>query len=231
MAEREPTRRPSADEAALAPDAPTLAEEQPERHGRVGYGRFGRWTPLLLALAIGAVLAAAWAAERAGRPDAAERERLTGNVAGELAPDVTLTLLDGSPLRLADLRGRVVVLNFWASWCAPCRKEMPILQAFAERERERAGEAGAVVVGVGIRTDQDAAARAFVAELGVTYPVGRDNATDQPGVGPVEAAFGIPSAYPATVFIAPDGRVSRYHLGPISESQLEYAVTEAAAVP
>jgi thiol-disulfide isomerase/thioredoxin len=243
--EREPNHFPAADEsdgpdvpdapnahhapadrhAADAPDAPagaTLAEEQPDAHGRVGYGRFGKWTPLLLGVVILAVLAAAWAADRARQPDPAELERQTGNVAGELAPDVTLTLLDGSSLRLADLRGKVVVVNFWASWCAPCREESPTLQAFSQ-------EAGddVAVVGVGVRTDVDADARAFVERYKLTYPIGRDTATDQPGVGPIEAAFGIPSAYPATIFIAPDGRVTRFHLGPVTASQLAYGVDEA----
>lgn len=204
------------------PTGATLAEELPGEHGRVGYGRFGKWTPLLLGLLVAGILAAAWAADRARQPNAAELERQTGNVTGEMAPDVSLTLLDGTPLRLADLRGKVVVVNFWASWCVPCRTESPTLQAFSEA----AGEDTAVI-GVGIRTDRDADARAFVAEYGLTYPIGRDTDTDRPGVGPIEAAFGLPSAYPATIFIAPDGRVARYHLGPVSAAQLAYAVDEA----
>jgi cytochrome c biogenesis protein CcmG, thiol:disulfide interchange protein DsbE len=207
---------------AAAGERATLAEERPDEHGRVGYGRLGRLTPLLLALLIAAALVAIWAADRMRQPNAAERERQTGNIAGEQAPDVALTLLDGSTLRLADLRGKVVVLNFWASWCAPCREESPTLEAFSKE----AGEEVAVV-GVGIRTDNDADARAFVRQYGLTYPIGRDTDTDLPGVGPIEAAFGIPSAYPATVFIAPDGRVSRFHLGPVTRDQLAYAVNEA----
>lgn len=207
-----------------APDAPagaTLAEERPEAHGRVGYGRFGKWTPLLLGLLIVAVLVAIWAADRARQPDTAGVGGQSGVVTREMAPDVTLTLLDGTPLRLADLRGKAVVLNFWASWCLPCREESPILEAFSQ------GSTEAVVVGVGIRTDDDADARAFVEEYGLTYPIGRDTDTDRPGVGPIQAAFKLPEAYPATVFIAPDGRIIRYHLGPVSEAQLTYGVNEA----
>ena len=205
-------------------DGATLNDDEPGRHGRIGYGRLGGWTPLGLAVLLLLILGATWWFG-GGEESAAERERRTGNIQGEPAPDVTLTLLDGQPLRLADLEGKVVVLNFWASWCEPCRREAPILQALAA-EASATGEK-TVVVGVGIRTDDDGAARRFVADHGLTYPIGRDTATEEPGVGPIEKAFGVPSAYPSTLFIAPDGTVDRYHLGPISEAQLRYAIDEA----
>jgi|GEM_PF-416757 len=203
--------------------APTLADDGSGEHGRIGYGRFGAWSPLLLGLVILAALLGIWWFGH--RENAAERERRTGNVTGEMAPDFTLTLLDGTRLSLSDLRGQVVVVNFWASWCGPCREESPVLEAYSRQAAERGEDT--TIVGVGIRTDQDEDARAFVEEYGLTYPIGRDTDTDQPGVGPIEAAFGIPSAYPATVFIGPDGRVDRYHLGPITADQLAYAVAEA----
>jgi len=209
---------------ARANDDGTLNDDEPGRHGRIGYGRLGRWTPAGLAALLLLTLGAVWWFGR-GDETAAERERRTGNIQGEAAPDVTLTLLDSQPLRLADLEGNVVVLNFWSSWCEPCRWEAPILQALSE-ESARSGEE-TVVVGVGIRTDQDEAARSFVAEYGLTYPIGRDTATEEPGVGPIEQAFGIPSAYPSTLIIAPDGTVDRFHLGPISATQLRYAIDEA----
>jgi thiol-disulfide isomerase/thioredoxin len=202
----------------------TLDDDEPGRHGRVGYGRFGRWSPLGLAALLLLALGAIWWFGRDAE-SLAERERRTGNIQGEPAPDVTLTRLDGQPLRLADLAGNVVVLNFWASWCEPCRTEAPILQALSE-EAAATGEK-TVVVGVGIRTDDDEAARQFVIDYGLTYPIGRDTVTEEPGAGPIEKAFGIPSAYPSTLFIAPDGKVDRYHLGPISMAQLQYAIDEA----
>ena len=135
-----------------ATEAPALADDPDDAaadHGRVGYGRFGRYSPLALGCCWLLVVAGIWWTQR----DAAPGTAPLGQLAGEPAPDVTLTLLDGGSLRLADLRGDVVVLNFWASWCAPCRAEMPELQAYWDAAR-RAGEE-TTIVGVGIRTDVD----------------------------------------------------------------------------
>lgn len=204
--------------------APTLADDGAGDHGRIGYGRFGRLSPILLGLVILGVLGAIW--WFGNREEADEIERRAGYVTGEMAPDVTLRLFDGRLLDLKELRGNVVVLNFWASWCVPCREESPTLEAFSKEEA--AAGRDTVVVGVDIRTDKEQDARAFVEELGLTYPIGRDDLTEDPGVGPIEAAFGIPSAYPATIFIDLDGKVDRFHLGPITMDQLRYAVRKAS---
>jgi peroxiredoxin len=175
----------------------------------------------VLGLLLALVVAGIWWTQRDAPPGAAS----LGQMAGEPAPDVTLTLLDGSPLRLSDLRGQVVVVNFWASWCEPCRAEMPELQAYWDAA-QLAGEQ-TTIVGVGIRTDVEKNARDLVAAGGFTYPIGRDTNTDQPGIGPVEAAFGVPSAYPSTVVISPDGIVDGFHLGPLTTERLRWLVEEA----
>jgi thiol-disulfide isomerase/thioredoxin len=126
---------------------------------------------------------------------------------------------------LSDLRGRVVVVNFWASWCEPCRTEMPELQAFWDAA-QAAGEK-TTIVGVGIRTDVDKNARDLVAAGGFSYPIGRDTNTDRPGIGPIETAFGVPSAYPSTVVIRPDGIVDTFQLGPLTTERLRWLVDEA----
>ncbi len=133
---------------------------------------------------------------------------------GALAPDFALTQFDGRPLHLHELRGRTVVLNFWASWCKPCEAEMPALQRLAAT----AGD-DVVLVGVGLKNDDDADARAFVARHGVTYPVGRDLGGPTGPIGPIEAAYGIVGA-PTTIVIAPDGTIATIALGPQSEAQL-----------
>ncbi len=162
-----------------------------------------------------------WWVQREEMPAGQSPSRATG----QPAPDVSLNLLNGDTLRLNDLRGSVVVLNFWASWCAPCRQEMPELQAYWD-DALRSGE-NTVIVGVGLRTDNDADARAFVASGGFTYPIGRDNDTDRPGIGPVESAFGVPSAYPSTIVIRPDGVVDAFHLGPLTAELLGWMVDQA----
>ena len=213
----DPSFRPLSERSALADDPDDATTD----HGRVGYGRLGRFSPLVLGVLLLLVVAGTWWVQRDARPAAAP----LGQLSGEPAPDVTLTLLDGSSLRLADLRGDVVVLNFWASWCAPCREEMPELQTYWD-EAQRDGEK-TTIVGVGVRTDVDQDARDFVNAGGFSYPIGRDTDTDQPGIGPIEAAFGVPSAYPSTVLIGPDGTVDGFQLGPLTTERLRWLVDEA----
>lgn len=99
------------------------------------------------------------------------RQQQTQPTSGQ-APDFTITTFDGETLRLSDLRGRVVLLNFWASWCGPCRDEAPLLEQLWQDYRDR----GVVVVGVAY-SDLDTDSRAFINEFGVTYPNGPDTGT------------------------------------------------------
>ena len=92
---------------------------------------------------------------------------------GDVAPDFELVSLKGDPLSLSDLRGKTVVLNFWASWCVPCRWEMPFFEAMW-REYE---DQGIVFVGVAV-SDMEEEAREFAEETGVTYPLALDTTGD-----------------------------------------------------
>lgn len=213
-------------ERTIPDEAPTTSELDPEsddnvEHGRVGYGRWARYSPLALGLLLLAAVAFIGFGQRAESPASPS----PGQATGQPAPDVSLTLLDGEQVELASLRGKVVVLNFWASWCEPCRAEMPLLQEFWDDARA-SGE-NTEILGVGIRTDRDEDARAFVAQGNFTYPIGRDTDIEGPGIGPIEAAFGVPPAYPSTVVIRPDGIVDRYHLGPVNAELLRLMVDEA----
>ena len=124
---------------------------------------------------------------------------------GRPAPAFSLPLMtDGSALSFANLQGRVVVLNFWASWCVPCRDEAPALEAVWRRYRE----AGVTVVGVNIQ-DRPAAARQFVVATRASYP----NVLDGPGATSI--AYGI-YGVPETFLIDRDGRIRARHVGAIT---------------
>lgn len=127
---------------------------------------------------------------------------------GSLAPDLALADLDGNPVRLADLRGRPVVLNFWASWCGPCVEEFPLLRDAAARHADE----GLAIVGVVFR-DRSEAARDFIARNGGTWPSAMD-----PGER-VASAYGILGP-PETYFIARDGTIAARQFGPVTEASL-----------
>jgi cytochrome c biogenesis protein CcmG/thiol:disulfide interchange protein DsbE len=135
---------------------------------------------------------------------------------GQPAPDFTLSLFNGKTFRLAEHRGQPVVINFWASWCTPCRAEMPDFEKIYQVYRER----GIVFVGVAVR-DDPAAARGLLDELAITYPAGidEDDAISRP-----YRLIGMPM----TVFIDPAGTVVDKHTGALSEAQLVRFVEEMA---
>jgi peroxiredoxin len=140
---------------------------------------------------------------------------------GFLAPDFQLLSLEGDELELRDFRGHVVVLNLWASWCPPCRAEMPAIQSLYERYEQE----GLIVLGVNMTAqDRVAAASTFVSEFGLTFPILLDES------GLVANLYQM-RALPTTFFIDRDGVIQNVVVGgPISEVTLRTMVVELLGV-
>lgn len=137
---------------------------------------------------------------------AGPRERF---VLDEQAPDFTLTYADGRQLRLSDLRGIPVVLNFWATWCTPCKAEMPELQALYVE----AGEGASFeLLAVNMREAAGPAAD-FGADLGLSFPLVIDIE------GALATSYRV-TALPTTIIIDADGIVREQHLGPLDRERL-----------
>jgi thiol-disulfide isomerase/thioredoxin len=128
-----------------------------------------------------------------------------------------LELLDGSTLAIADLRGQWVVVNYWATWCAPCRKEIPDLSDLHER---RNGEI--TVVGIAYEDTAKEDFINFLDELGPTYPNGLVDVYNPP------QPFGAPRALPTTYLLNPDGISVKTFVGPVTGEQIEAFVAQAA---
>ena len=136
----------------------------------------------------------------------------------EAAPSYAYVSLTGDTLSSEQLRGQVVLVNFWATWCAPCRVEMPLLEQTWQRHRA----AGFVLLGASVDRGDPAEVRAFLAERGISYPVAIV------GADVIQALGGV-VGYPTSILIGRDGRVRHRVMGPIGPVTLEPAIRRALA--
>lgn len=141
---------------------------------------------------------------------------------GQPVPDFAIRDVNGGVVRLSDFRGKILVLNFWATWCPPCRAEMPDFQEVFE-QREAAGDFAILAVDKLVEDTEDAV-RGFVEEFGLTFPVGFDE-TDE-----IFQRYGV-RGLPSTFFIDREGILRQKSLGPIFGDLLTdgIALADAAA--
>ena len=144
---------------------------------------------------------------------AQETDTSAGSGAREAAPDITLPRLDGDgEVALSSYQGKIVVLNFWASWCGPCRTETPLLESWHKRIEKRGG----TVVGIDV-LDVVSDAQEFVDEYDVTYPQLRD------GPGEHLDEFGV-RGYPESIVLDREGRIAATARGPVTDRFFEEEV-------
>ncbi len=131
-------------------------------------------------------------------------------------PTLSLTTLDGQPWSLAAQRGHWVIVNYWATWCSPCIKEMPAISRFVR------AHAKVRAIGVAYDDSDPADIRAFIAEHPVSYPIAQVTLDTPP------KDFDDPANLPVTYLIAPDGRVARRFVGPLKTASLASLIGESS---
>src|SRR3990172_1477945 len=140
-----------------------------------------------------------------------------GPVESGLAPDFSLTGFDGRKVTLSELRGQVVIINFWASWCPPCREEA----AYLEQTWRKYQDKGVVFIGVDY-VDTEKEALAYIAEFDITYLNGPDIGTR------ISQAYNI-QGVPETFFVDKKGQLRGVHIGPLYPPQLDDKIDELLA--
>jgi cytochrome c biogenesis protein CcmG, thiol:disulfide interchange protein DsbE len=136
---------------------------------------------------------------------------------GGAAPDFTLPAVDGASVRLSDFKGKPVFINFWATWCVPCREEMPLMQATYEEYRDR----GLVILAVDMEEDE-ATVRRWVEQGGYTFTFLLDSD------GAEIKRYNVTAA-PTSYFVGPDGVIRDLKLGALSRNEMQTKVEKILA--
>lgn len=209
---------PDPEGVALEPP-PEIAFRTPFPRPRLGALR-NIFATVLVGIAIVGIV---WYFDSPGSAASSQSITLTATASGpaprvgEIAPDFTVQDIDGNLHKLSDFRGRPVWINFWASWCPPCRAENPDIQAVYDANRD----AGLVVLGIAIGEDTGTV-KDYAGRAGLTYTIGLDGGTD------IAAAYrivGIPTHY----FIDKDGILRDWRIGSLSKDTMETKVGDIMA--
>jgi peroxiredoxin len=132
---------------------------------------------------------------------------------GSKAPDFTLVGLDGNQHQLSDYKGKTVVLNFWGTFCEPCRDEMPAL----DRQHEKWKDKNVVVLGSNIG-ERPVSVKSFIEQYNIKFPILLDDREE------IRKRYGVKD-YPTTFFIKPDGKVGHIQIGEMTEGFIEQTIT------
>jgi len=169
------------------------------------------WVLVVVAFVVALMLYVGY--HHARRPGEGPSSRLTQS---SVAPDFSLESLDGKATRLSDFRGKAVLLNFWATWCGPCKIEMPW---FVDLQKQYAAQ-GLQIVGVAMDDASKEDIGKFAKDMGVNYPIliGKESVGDQYG--------GVP-ALPETFLIGRDGKLTDKIIGLRGKAEIEDAIKKA----
>ena len=171
--------------------------------------RFGPATLIAYALLLGLLGLLGWGLIKVN----------SGQLDSGMAPDFTITSFDDETLTLSKLRGQVVIINFWASWCPPCREEAPYLEATWRKYQDK----GVVFIGVDY-VDTEKAVLAYIEEFDITYFIGHDVGTR---ISQAYRMDGVPETY----FVAKNGELRGIKVGPLAPPELDQRIEELLAEP
>jgi peroxiredoxin len=168
----------------------------------------------ILGFAVVVIAAMLFVGSNISRKRQAEASRtgtlIPGQIVGKPAPDFALKTLDGKTLRLSELRGKAVVLNFWATWCPPCKVELPW---FVDLQKQYGGQ-GLEIVGISEDEGGKDKVAQFVKEMGVNYTIAVDDDSVAEKYGDVEDL-------PTTFYIDRNGKIVEFAMGLVDRSEIE----------